>query len=167
MSWLAPIGFLGLLGIVALVIIYVIRPNYQNKYISSTFVWRLSLGYRKKTVPISKIQSILTFLAQALILAILGTMLAGPSLASAGSGDANEAVIIVDASAGMRISDSQSDTTRFSRALTEAKKKAIPCFPNGFCSFGDETVASGFTADGKTYLAVWGLKSDLVKIGVS
>jgi alpha-galactosidase len=53
------------------------------------------------------------------------------------------------------------------KKLTEAKKKAIPCFPNGFCRFGDESVASGFTADGKTYLAVWGLKSDLVKIGVS
>jgi len=131
MSWLAPIGFLGLLGIVALVIIYVIRPNYQNKYISSTFVWRLSLGYRKKTVPISKIQSILTFLAQALILAILGTMLAGPSLASAGATDENEAVIIVDASAGMRISDTKSNTTRFSRALTEAKKKAQDTFDKG------------------------------------
>ena len=57
MSWLTPIGFLGLIGLLILIIIYIIKPNYQNKVISSTFVWRLSLKYKKKKIPISKLRS--------------------------------------------------------------------------------------------------------------
>ena len=51
-SWLTPLGFLGLIGLIILLIIYIIKPNYQNKYISSTFVWKLSLKYRKKKMPL-------------------------------------------------------------------------------------------------------------------
>ena len=48
MSLLTPIGLLGFIGLVILFIIYIIKPNYQNKIISSTYVWTLSLKYRKK-----------------------------------------------------------------------------------------------------------------------
>ena len=50
MSLLAPLGLLGLIGIVVLIIIYILKPNYQNKFIPSTFVWELSLKYKKKLV---------------------------------------------------------------------------------------------------------------------
>ena len=63
MTWLTPIGFLGLIGLIVLIIIYIIKPNYQNKVISSTFIWRLSLKYRKKRLPINKLQNILQFLS--------------------------------------------------------------------------------------------------------
>lgn len=39
MSLLLPLGLLGLLGLVALLIIYILKPNYQQKVVSSTFVW--------------------------------------------------------------------------------------------------------------------------------
>ena len=122
MNWLTPLGFLGALGIVALIIIYIIKPNFQNKRISSTFVWRMSLKYRKKSIPISKIQNLLIFLCQVLILATLTTMLAGPIIERAVGKDDDEVVIIVDASAGMRMREA--GKTRFDRALTEAKKTA-------------------------------------------
>ena len=48
MSWLTPLGFLGLIGLLILLLIYILKPNYQNKFISSTFVWKLSLKYKKK-----------------------------------------------------------------------------------------------------------------------
>ena len=54
MSLLTPLGLLGLAGLIALLIIYIIKPNYQNKVISSTFVWNLSLRYRKKKIPINR-----------------------------------------------------------------------------------------------------------------
>ena len=38
--------------------------------------------------------------------------------------------------------------------------------PNGFCSFGDETVASGFETEDKIYLAVWALSTDTVKVNL-
>ena len=53
MTLLAPLGLLGLLGVLALIIIYIIKPNYQQKFISSTYVWKLSLKYRKKRIPTS------------------------------------------------------------------------------------------------------------------
>lgn len=129
MNWLTPIGFLGLIGLVILVIIYVIKPNYQNKRIPSTYVWRMSLKYRKQRIPISKLQSLLTFIAQALILSILGVMLAVPVIEVLGGRDGNETVIIVDASAGMRIKDSQA--SRIGRALVEAREKARETLEGG------------------------------------
>ncbi len=44
--------------------------------------------------------------------------------------------------------------------LSAVKHTALPCLPCGFAHFGDPFVASGFTADGKTYLAVWNLSDD-------
>ncbi len=129
MNWLAPIGFLGLLGLLGLVLIYIIHPNYQNKRISSTYVWRLSLKYKKRKKQTSKIQDLLTFLCQALILAILGTLLAGPVIEAIQNKDTNETVIIIDASAGMRIKDEEN--TRFERAVAEARKKAESTFEKG------------------------------------
>ena len=61
MSWLTPLGFLGLISIIALIIIYIIKPNYQNKQISSTFIWKLSLKYRKNKIPINKLRNIIIF----------------------------------------------------------------------------------------------------------
>ncbi|MBE6633119.1 MAG: hypothetical protein E7620_02110 [Ruminococcaceae bacterium] len=119
MSWLAPLGFLGLLGVVALIVIYIIKPNYQNKMISSTFIWRLSLKYRKKRLPINRLNNFLLFLCQLLILTICGTLLAQPVLESELVGDENERVIILDASASMRLSNNAA--TRFERAVADAK----------------------------------------------
>jgi len=129
MNWLTPIGFLGLLGLAVLTLIYIIKPNYQNKRISSTYIWRLSMKYKKQKLPINKIQNLLTFVCQLLILASLGLLLASPAIERLGGGDADEAVIIIDASAGMRIKDS--GKTRFERALEEAKKQAESTFDKG------------------------------------
>ena len=67
MSWLTPIGFLGLIGLIILIIIYIIKPNYQNKVISSTFIWKLSLKYTRRKIPISKLRNILLLICQILI----------------------------------------------------------------------------------------------------
>ncbi|MBE6630910.1 MAG: VWA domain-containing protein [Ruminococcaceae bacterium] len=119
MTWLTPIGFLGLIGLVALIVIYIIKPNYQNKTISSTYVWRLSLKYRKKRIPLSRLNHILLFLCQCLILTICALLLAQPVIASQKPGDENEKVIIIDASASMMASDGVN--TRFERAVEQAK----------------------------------------------
>ena len=129
MSWLAPLGFLGLLGILALIIIYIIKPNYQQKMISSTFVWRLSLKYRKKRLPINRLQNILLFLCQVLILTICALLLAQPVLMREKIGDENEKVIIIDASASMRVTNGVS--TRFERAVDEARALVLGTLEEG------------------------------------
>ncbi len=119
MTWLVPIGFLGLLGVGALIAIYIIKPNYQQKMISSTYVWKLSLKYRRKRLPINRINNIIQFLCQILILTICGLLLAQPVLASEKVGDDSEKVIIIDSSASMLISSG--NETRFERAVNEVK----------------------------------------------
>ena len=129
MTWLAPIGFLGLIGLILLIVIYIIKPNYEKKMVSSTHVWKLSLKYRKKRLPISRLNNVLTFLCQFLILTICGLLLAQPVIEHEKRGDENEKIIIIDASASMRVSDGA--YTRFERAVQEAKLLVEETFEQG------------------------------------
>ena len=129
MTWLAPLGFLGLIGIVALIIIYIIKPNYQKKMVSSTFVWQLSLKYRKKRLPVSRLNNILIFICQVLILTICGLLLARPVIEQEKAGDENEKIIIIDASASMRVTDGSD--TRFARAVNQARTLVEDTVENG------------------------------------
>ena len=119
MTWLAPIGFLGLIGIILLIIIYIIKPNYQQKIISSTFIWHMSLKFKKRRIPVSRLQSLLIFLCQVIILTTLGLLLAGPVITGEEKADYEENVIIIDASASMLLKEG--GTSRFERAVNEAK----------------------------------------------
>lgn len=121
MSLLLPLGLLGLLGIGVLILIYLIRPNYQQKFISSTYVWILSLQYRKRRIPINRIRNILIFLCQLLILAICALLMAQPVIA-AEKQTGVERVVIIDGSASMLVQSGGS--TRFERAVDEARDLA-------------------------------------------
>ena len=122
MSWLTPLGFLGLIGLIVLLIIYLIKPNYQNKHISSTFVWKLSLKYRKKKLPISKLRDILLIICQMLIITSCAFILAQPYIDGDSINASKEKVIIIDGSGSMRAQIE--DETRFERAVNDAKKYA-------------------------------------------
>lgn len=119
MSLLAPLGFLGLLGLGILILIYLLKPNYQQKLVSSTFVWKLSLKYRRKKVPINKIRNILILICQILIIILCAFIMAGP-VKPHEVDVANEKVIIIDASASMLAQSS--NTTRYKRAVDSAKE---------------------------------------------
>ena len=122
MSWLTPIGFLGLIGLIVLLIIYLIKPNYQTKQISSTFVWKLSLKYRKKKLPISKLRNILLVICQCLIITACAFILAQPFIDGDDLDADKEKVLIIDASGSMRAEID--GVTRFERAVELAKKQA-------------------------------------------
>ncbi len=129
MSWLTPLGFLGLVGLVALLIIYLIKPNYQNKFISSTFVWRLSLKYKKKKIPLSKLRNILLIICQVLIITACAAILAQPFIDGEDSDASKEKVIVIDASASMLAE--LEDETRFERAVSAASKYATEVLEDG------------------------------------
>jgi len=119
MSLLTPLGLLGLLGIVALILVYILKPNYQQKIVSSTYVWKLSLKYRKKRVPINRFRNILIFICQVLILALCAMLLAQPFLQEERLNRGTEKVIILDSSASMLVSNEEG--TRFERAIREIR----------------------------------------------
>ena len=115
MTLLAPLGLLGLIGIGVLILIYIIKPNYQQKYISSTYIWKLSLKYRKKRIPISKLRNILLIVCQILILTACASILAQPAQILRNKVEEREVIAILDSSASMRTN--LEGETRFERAV--------------------------------------------------
>jgi len=99
MKLLTPLGLLGLISLLILLIIYIIKPNYQQKRISSTFIWKLSLRYRKKKIPISKLRNILIIICQILILTSCAFILAQPNKVLEMPEKTDELIIVLDASA--------------------------------------------------------------------
>ena len=118
MNWLTPIGFLGLIGLIVLILIYIIKPNYQNKIISSTFVWKLSLKYKKNKIPLNKLRNILIFLCQVFVITAATFIIAQPFIDS-GDKNVDKKVIIIDASASMTATTGTS--TRFEMAIEAVK----------------------------------------------
>ena len=129
MSLLTPIGLLGLIGIIALIIIYIIKPNYQNKFIPSTYIWKLSLKYRKKRIPINKLRDILIFLCQVAILTAAAFILAQPFIDQGEEVETGETIIILDTSASMHTEIS--GKTRFERAIAKALAEATTSLEEG------------------------------------
>ena len=128
MTLLAPLGLLGLLSLVILLIIYIIKPNYQQKFISSTYVWKLSLKYQKKRLPVSKLRNILLILCQVFILTAAATILAKPVEVLSHQANYREVIAIIDASASMRAE--HDSMTRFERAVDQLQSLSDEVFNN-------------------------------------
>ena len=118
MSWLTPLGFLGLIGLIVWLIIYIIKPNYQKKIISTTYVWIRSLKYRRKRIPINKLRNILLIICQILAITAISAMLARPYIQAERTDDV-EKIIILDASADMMTALYDGGENRFDRAVIQ------------------------------------------------
>lgn len=129
MTWLAPLGFLGLIGLIILIIIYIIKPNYQLKYISTTYVWKRSLKFKKKRLPLNKLRNILLFLCQVAIITGATCIIAQPFINVDNSKSEGDSIIIVDASASMHTE--VTNQTRFARAVEAALEEANEALENG------------------------------------
>lgn len=122
MKWITPLGFLGLISLAVLLLIYLLKPNYQQKVVSSTHVWKLSLRYRKKRLPISRLRNLILFICQMLILTACAFMLAQPIIAANSLPENTEKILIIDSSASMHAS--KGADTRFDRAVDEVRETA-------------------------------------------
>ncbi len=129
MTLLIPLGLLALLSIAVLIIIYIIKPNYQQKFISSTYVWKLSLNYRKKRLPTSKLRNILLILCQILALTAIAMIIARPALVLKTDPTAYEVIAIIDSSASMRAKSEEE--TRYERAVNGVKQLTEEVFSRG------------------------------------
>ncbi len=146
MSLLLPLGLIGLAGVLVLIFIYLIKPNYQQKFVSSTYVWKLSLKYRKKRLPVSRLRNILIFLCQLLALTAFGLLLAQPVIPQETTTPKNEKIAIIDASASMLVtSDGES---RFERAVKQVKDLAETTLA------GEDGAISVIVADSDAYLLI-------------
>ncbi len=114
MNLLQPLGLLGLIGVPIIIIIYLIKSKYVQKPVSSTFIWKRSLKYIKRKVPMSIIISLLLIL-QLLTVIAASLAISRPTIKPLKS---NETIIILDASASM-------NTTNGTKTRFEVAKEQI------------------------------------------
>ncbi len=126
-------GFLLLLSIPVLIIIYIIKQDHKERAVSSTYLWHLSERFLKKRLPIKRITSLLAFLLQLAILAFLAFSATQPAMAV---GQVSGHIIVLDASASMQTE--QDGVTRFEAAVSEVKALA----ESGLCSAMTVIIAS-------------------------
>lgn len=156
MKILTPLGLLGLIGILVLILIYIIKPNYQQKFVSSTFVWKLSLKYKKKRIPTSRLRDILLIACQILAITCCALLLATPSQVLRQQPLEGEVVVIIDASASMRtVSD---DETRFIRAVNQASEMSEKVLSE------DGTVSIILANDRPSYISKRATKAELPSV---
>ncbi len=120
MIFLTPWGLLGLLSIVGLIIIYILKPKFQDRSVSSSFIWKLSLKYKKKKMPFEWLKSSLLLILQILTLLIMTLILTQPRYTLASQ--SGEKVVILDTSASMLASTN--GVTRLERAMKEIEQLA-------------------------------------------
>ena len=125
MTILNPWALLSLISLIVLLLIYILKPNFQQKFVSSTYVWKLSLKYKKKKLPINKLRNLLLIICQVLALTLLSAVLIHPVKITGAKID-NEVILILDASASMRTT--YEETTRFERAIELVRQKVKQTF---------------------------------------
>ncbi len=115
MSFLYPLGLLGLLAIPLLILIYILKNKHTEQVISSTYLWTQSERFLKRRNPISKLTGIVSLILQILTVVLISLALAHPVFTVRGGAD--DFVFILDASGSMYYE--QSGETRFDLAKEE------------------------------------------------
>ncbi|MBO5312532.1 MAG: BatA and WFA domain-containing protein [Clostridia bacterium] len=121
MSFLQPLGLLGLLAIPIIVIIYILRSRYKTKNVSSTFIWKRSLKFVKRKIPLNFIMSLLLIL-QILTVVAASFAIARPTIKPL---ESNEKVVIIDASASMLTEDGGISRFEYAKQMVEKASNEI------------------------------------------
>jgi len=114
-SFLYPLGLLGLIGIPILIIIYIIKSKYTEQTVSSTYLWTLSQKFLKRKNPISRLTGIISLILQLLAVVLVSLCIARPMIYVPDM--AKEYCFILDASGSMNMGEDGS--TRLDRAKGE------------------------------------------------
>lgn len=117
MRFFNALGWLGLLAIPVIIIIYIIKSQYKPKTVSSTFIWKRSLKFVKRKIPLNLIMSLLLILQ--ILTALAATVaITQPKIET----KTDEVIVIVDASASMNTNDGSQ--TRFDIAKQKVEEAA-------------------------------------------
>ncbi len=101
MTFLYPLGLLGLLGIPVLIVIYIIKSKYTEQTVSSTYLWKLSERFLKKKNPLSRLTGLISLLLQILCVLAISLTIAHPVLTVPGA--ARDYCFILDGSGSMQM----------------------------------------------------------------
>ncbi len=115
MTFLHPLGLLGLIGVPVLIIIYILKNRYTEQTIASTYMWRLSERFLKKRNPLARLAGVISLLLQILFVASISLAIARPIIILEGA--AEEYCFVLDGSASMNMQ--KDGKTRLDRAKSE------------------------------------------------
>ncbi len=115
MTFLYPLGLLGLIGVPILILIYILKNRYTEQTIAATYLWRLSNRFLKKRNPLSRITGIISLILQIAFITTISFVIAHPVIALPGTAD--EYCFVLDGSASMKMEEN--GVSRFD----EAKEK--------------------------------------------
>ncbi|MBQ9467730.1 MAG: BatA domain-containing protein [Clostridia bacterium] len=118
MTFAQPLGLLLLIGIPALIIIFILTSRHQDRGVSSTYIWKLSDRYVKKRLFTHSIKRILLLILEILAITAAAFFVARPSVTHLPNTDY---ILVFDCSASMQIKDAEG-VSRFERAKEDAKK---------------------------------------------
>lgn len=99
MSFATPLGFLGLLLIPVLILVYIIKNRYTEQTVASTYIWNISERFLKRRTPISRLVGIISLILQILVVIMLSLALAKPSIFI--KNGASDYIFVLDGSGSM------------------------------------------------------------------
>ena len=108
MTFLYPLGLLGLLGIPVLILIYIIKSKYTEQTVSSTYLWKLSERFLKKKNPLSRLTGLISLILQILCVLTISLTIAHPVLRVPGA--ARDYCFILDGSGSMQMMHEEGDS---------------------------------------------------------
>ncbi len=123
MSFLYPLGLLGLIGIPILILIYIIKSKYTEQTVASTYLWSLSERFLKRKRRANPLAGIISLILQILAVTVISLAIARPIITLPNS--ANEYCIILDGSGSMRTEAAYDDETviRFDAAKESIRER--------------------------------------------
>ena len=110
MTFLYPLGLLGLLGIPVLILIYIIKSKYTEQTVSSTYLWKLSERFLKKKNPFSRLTGLISLILQILCVLTISLTIAHPILTVPGA--ARDYCFVLDGTGSMQMQH-EDGVTRF------------------------------------------------------
>ena len=112
MTFLYPLGLLGLIGVPIVVLIYILRSKFNELTVTSTYIWTLSEKFFKRRNPLSGLTGIISLILQILTVILVSLAIARPIFVVPNS--ASEYCFVIDASGSMNHKDGM--RTRFEKA---------------------------------------------------
>ncbi len=130
MTFLYPLGLLGLIGVPIVILIYILRSKFNELTITSTYIWTLSEKFFKRRNPLSGLTGIISLILQILMIILVSLAIARPIFVVPNS--ASEYCFVIDASGSMNYKDGLK--TRFDEAKDYIKD-----------TIGDARLGSSYT----------------------
>lgn len=115
MSFMYPLGLLGLIGIPIVIIIYILRSKYNEQTVTSTYLWKLSDKFLKRKNPLSGLTGLISLFLQILTIACISFAVAKPIIVLPNA--AYDYCFVLDASGSMNMKNGKQ--SRFELAQEE------------------------------------------------